>query len=193
VLKGVADRKTGTLLGLQAVGPGEASKRIDTAALAIAQRMPLGEIASADFCYAPPYSGAMDNLVHLATTLENKVTGLAVSRSPLATRRMIDEGEDFVLLDVRTLAEHMDARIADPRHRFIPLEELRERAGELPKDKEVVAYCQTALRGYEAMRILKGAGFGKASYLDGGIVAWPFALEKGWRTIDAERLPHAGQ
>jgi rhodanese-related sulfurtransferase len=87
----------------------------------------------------------------------------------------------------------MDARIADPRHRYIPLEELRERAGELPKDKEVVAYCQTALRGYEAMRILKGAGFAKASYLDGGIVTWPFALEKGWRTIDAGRPPHAGQ
>ena len=193
VLKGVADRKTGTLLGLQAVGPGEASKRIDTAALAIAHRMLLGEIALADICYAPPYSGAMDNLVHLATTLENKVTGLAVGRSPLAIRRMIDEGEDFVLLDVRTLAEHMDSRIADPRHRYIPLEELRERADELPKDKEVVAYCKTSLRGYEAMRILKGAGFGKASYLDGGIVAWPFALEKGWRTIDAERPPHAGQ
>ena len=185
VLKGVADRKTGTLLGLQAVGAGEASKRIDTAALAIAQRMRLGEIASSDLCYAPPYSGAMDNLVHLATTLENKVTGLAVSRSPLEIRRMIDEGEDFVLLDVRTLAEHMNARIADPRHRFIPLEELRKRAGELPKGKVIVAYCHMALRSYEAMRILKGAGFAKASYLEGGMVTWPFALERGWRTIQA--------
>jgi rhodanese-related sulfurtransferase len=179
VLKGVADRKTGTLLGVQAAGPGEASKRIDTAAIAITRRMSLGEIALADVCYAPPYAGAMDNLVHLATALENQVTGLAVSRSPLELRRMIDEGEDFILLDVRTPAEHMDARIADPRHRFIPLGKLRERAEELSKDKEIVAYCKTSLRGYEAMRILRGAGFEKASYLDGGIAVWPFALEKG--------------
>jgi rhodanese-related sulfurtransferase len=73
----------------------------------------------------------------------------------------------------------MGARIADPRHRFIPLGKLRERAAELPKDKEIVAYCKTSLRGYEAMRILRGAGFEKASYLDGGIAVWPFPLEKG--------------
>jgi NADPH-dependent 2,4-dienoyl-CoA reductase/sulfur reductase-like enzyme/rhodanese-related sulfurtransferase len=179
VLKGVADRKTGTMLGIQAAGPGEAAKRIDTAAIAISQRMTLGEIALADVCYAPPYAGAMDNLVHLATALENQVNGLAVSRSPLELRRMIDAGEEFVLLDVRTPAEHMGARITDPRHRFIPLGKLRERAAELPKDKEIVAYCKTSLRGYEAMRILRGAGFEKASYLDGGIAVWPFPLEKG--------------
>jgi hypothetical protein len=136
----VADRKTGRLLGVQAAGPGEASKRIDTAAIAITQRMSLGEIALADVCYAPPYAGAMDNLVHLATALENQVTGLAVSRSPMELRRMIDEGEDFILLDVRTPAEQMDARNADPRHHFIPLGKLREGAEELSKDKEIVAY-----------------------------------------------------
>jgi NADPH-dependent 2,4-dienoyl-CoA reductase/sulfur reductase-like enzyme/rhodanese-related sulfurtransferase len=179
VLKGVADRKTGTLLGVQAVGPGEASKRIDVAAIAISRRMSLGEIALADVCYAPPFAGAMDNLVHLATALENQVTGLAVSRSPLQVKRMIDEGEDFVLLDVRTPAEHKDVRIADPRHHFIPLGKLRGHLGELPKNKEVIAYCKTSLRGYEAMRILKGAGFDNASYLDGGVAAWPYALEIG--------------
>jgi len=42
-----------------------------------------------------------------------------------------------------------------------------------------VAYCKTALRGYEAVRILKGAGFENVSFLDGGIVAWPFAVEQG--------------
>jgi NADPH-dependent 2,4-dienoyl-CoA reductase/sulfur reductase-like enzyme/rhodanese-related sulfurtransferase len=179
VLKGVADRKTGTLLGIQAAGPGEASKRIDTAAIAISQHMTLGEIALADISYAPPYAGAMDNLVHLATALENQVTGLAVSRSPLEVKRMIDEGEDFILLDVRTPVENRVARIAYPRHHFIPLGKLRERAEELPREKEIVAYCKTSLRGYEAMRILKGAGFQKASFLDGGITTWQFALEKG--------------
>ncbi len=178
-LKGVADRGTGRLLGLQAAGPGEASKRVDVAAIAISRGMTLGEIALSDVCYAPPYSGAMDNLVHLATTLENKIGGLATGRSPLELRRMMDAGEDHVLLDVRTPAENAESRIAHPRHVFIPLGKLRERLGELPRDREIVAYCKTSLRAYEAERVLKGAGFGKVSFLDGGIVSWPFAVEKG--------------
>jgi NADPH-dependent 2,4-dienoyl-CoA reductase/sulfur reductase-like enzyme/rhodanese-related sulfurtransferase len=179
VLKGVADRATGKLLGVQAAGPGEASKRIDIAAVAISRGMSLGEIALADVCYAPPYSGAMDNLVHLVTTLENKIAGLAAGRSPMELQRMIETGADHVLLDVRTPAENKGSRIGDPRHLFIPLGKLRERLGELPRDKEIVAYCKTSLRGYEAVRILKGAGFENVSFLDGGIVAWPFAVEQG--------------
>ncbi len=178
-LKGVADRATGRLLGVQAAGPGEASKRLDVAALAIANRIPLDGIVLADLSYAPPYSNAMDNLVHLATTLENKIRGLAEACSPLELREMMDGGRDYVLLDVRTPAEFTEGRIADSRLAFIPLGKLRERLGDLPRDREIVAYCKTSLRGYEAMCTLKGAGFGKVRFLDGGLAAWPFEQQKG--------------
>jgi rhodanese-related sulfurtransferase len=91
---------------------------------------------------------------------------------------MMDAGEDHVLLDVRTPAENAESRIAHPRHVFIPLGKLRERLGELPRDREIVAYARRrcGLRGGAGPQ---GAGFGKVSFLDGGIVSWPFAVEKG--------------
>lgn len=178
-LKGVADRATGRLLGVQAVGPGDASKRIDTAAVAIAHGIPLHDIAMADLSYAPPFSNALDNLVHLATTIENKIAGLASAYTPFEVRAKIDRGDDFIMLDVRTPIEHREVRIEDPRLRFIPLGKLRERASEFPRDREVVAYCKTSLRAYEAQRILAGAGLGNVKFLDGGIAYWPFELAKG--------------
>jgi len=56
----------------------------------------------------------------------------------------------------------------------IPLDELRKRAGELPKDKEILAYCKVSMRGYEAQRILNSLGFENVRFIEGGIVGWPF-------------------
>jgi len=177
-LKGVADRKTGTLLGVQAAGPGEASKRLDLAALAIGQGVSLEGLALADTSYAPPYANALDNLVHLATTLENKIAGISDAYSVEEVKEKIDRGEDFVMLDVRTPAEYRQMRIADPRNRFIPLGKLRERMAELPSDLEIVTYCKTSMRAYEAHRTLKGAGFPKVRFMDGGIACWPYELAR---------------
>jgi len=61
-----------------------------------------------------------------------------------------------------------------PGSTLIPLGALRGRLDELPKDKEVVAFCKISLRGYEAALILKAAGFQKVRVMDGGLVMWPF-------------------
>ena len=59
---------------------------------------------------------------------------------------------------------------------YIPLGKLREKADELPRDKEIVCTCKISLRGYEAVRILVGKGFDKEklAFLDGGVSAWPY-------------------
>ncbi len=178
-LKGVVDRRSGGLIGVQAAGPGEASKRLDMAALAIAHGIPLSGIAMADTSYAPPYANALDNLVHLATTLENKLNGLSDALTADQVKEKIDRGEEFLMIDVRTPAEYREARIEDPRHLFIPLGKLREGMADLPRDREIVAYCKTSMRGYEAHRTLKGAGFPNVKFLDGGLASWPFDLAKG--------------
>jgi rhodanese-related sulfurtransferase len=56
----------------------------------------------------------------------------------------------------------------------IPLGLLRERAGELPRDKDILAFCQVSMRGYEAQRILNSLGFGRVWFIEGGLAAWPF-------------------
>jgi rhodanese-related sulfurtransferase len=62
---------------------------------------------------------------------------------------------------------------------LIPLDKLGERIEELPQDKEMVVFCKVSLRGYEAQRILEGAGRQNVRFMDGSIIAWPYKLVNG--------------
>jgi rhodanese-related sulfurtransferase len=172
-LKMIADRKDGRVLGLQVVGPGDGIKRIDVVATALHFGATVDDIAALDLGYAPPYAGAIDVLAHTANIIRNKISGIAESYTPAEVKAKLDNGEDFVWLDVRTQKEFNENHIDDPRVKLIPLQKLRQRLDELPKDKEIVIFCQISLRGYEAQRILKGEGF-DSRFMDGGLVAWPY-------------------
>jgi rhodanese-related sulfurtransferase len=176
-LKLVTERSSGRLLGLQAVGPGDAAKRVDTAAVAITFGATAEQLSQLDLGYAPPFSSAMDNLVVAADIMKNKLSGQARGVTPQEVKRKLDEEEDFLLLDVRSPAEHQEVRIAGAR--LVPLGMLREKLGELPRDKEIVTFCKISLRGYEAQKILDAAGFERVRFMDGGVLTWPFELERG--------------
>jgi rhodanese-related sulfurtransferase len=90
----------------------------------------------------------------------------------MEVKKRLEAKEDFIFLDVRSPAEHQQERL--PGSTLIPLGALRSRLNELPKDKEIVAFCKISLRGYEAARILEGAGYQHVRVMDGGVVAWPF-------------------
>ena len=172
LLKLIVDGKTRRLLGAQAVGPGAGDKRIDVAAMAITAGMTVDQLANADLCYAPPYAPAMDNIITAANVARNKLDGTMVGVSPQEVHRMMEAKEDFVLLDARSPAEYEEVRL--PGSMLIPLGALRERMGELAKDKDVVTFCKVSLRGYEAALILKAAQFQNVRVMDGGIAMWPY-------------------
>lgn len=175
LIKLVADAKSGRLLGVQATGPGDGAKRIDVAATAITAGMTIDDVAHLDLSYAPPYSPAMDGLITAANVARNKRDGLMEGISAEAVQRKLDAGEDFVFLDVRSPQEHAAVRL--PKTTLIPLGALRKRLDEIPRDKEIVSFCQISLRGYEAALILKAAGFTEVQVLDGGIAMWPYEKE----------------
>jgi len=177
LLKLVADKKSRRLLGVQTTGPGAGDKRIDVAAMAITAGMTVDQLANADLCYAPPYAPAMDNIITAANVARNKLDGMMIGVSSVEVHQMMEDEADFVLLDVRSPAEHKEVRL--PGSTLIPLGALRGRTDELPKDKEIIAFCKVSLRGYEAALILKAAGFEKVRVLDGGVVMWPFEKESG--------------
>jgi NADPH-dependent 2,4-dienoyl-CoA reductase/sulfur reductase-like enzyme/rhodanese-related sulfurtransferase len=177
LLKLVVDSASRRLLGAQATGPGVADKRIDVATMAITGKMTVDQLANADVCYAPPYAPAMDNIVTAANVARNKLDGLVHGVSSLEVQRMLEQKADFVLLDVRSPAEYEQVRL--PNSTLIPLGALRNRTGELPKDKEIVTFCKISLRGYEAALILKAAGFERVRVMDGGLAMWPFEKESG--------------
>jgi len=172
MLKLMADRKTRKLLGVQAVGPGAGDKRIDVVAMALTAGMTVDQLANADLCYAPPFSPAMDNIITAANVARNKIDGYMEGVTPAEVHQMLEEKQDFVFLDVRSPQEYEQVRL--PGSTLIPLGSLRGRLDELPRGKEVIAFCKISLRGYEAALILKAAGFKKVRVMDGGLVMWSF-------------------
>ena len=171
-LKIVVDADTRRLLGAQATGPGDGSKRIDVAAMAITAGMTVDQVANADLCYAPPYAPAMDNIITAANVARNKLDGYMPSISVMEVKKMLDDGTDFVFLDVRSPGEYEEVRL--PGATLIPLGALRGRLDELPRDREIITFCKISLRGYEAALILKAAEFGRVRVMDGGIAMWPY-------------------
>jgi len=174
IIKMIADRETSKLLGVQVLGPGEGIKRIDVAATVLKFGGGVEDIADLDLGYAPPFSTAIDPLAHAANIVRNMRAGLAHGISSTDLKSKLEGKGDFVLLDVRTLGEVEEEPFSDTRVMHIPVQELRRRQEELPRDKEIIAFCRTSVRAYEAERILSGRGFRDVKFLNGSLKAWPF-------------------
>jgi NADPH-dependent 2,4-dienoyl-CoA reductase/sulfur reductase-like enzyme/rhodanese-related sulfurtransferase len=174
LIKLIAEKSSGRLLGGQIVGLGDVAKRTDVLATAITMGAKVDDLANLDLGYAPPYNSAMDPLHQAANVIRNKRDGLARGLTPQEVKNKIDKNEKFILLDVRSTAEWNAQRIEVPQVKLIPLTELRQRINELTKDDEIVIYCRTSIRAYQAQRILDGAGFKNVSFMDGSLNAWPY-------------------
>jgi NADPH-dependent 2,4-dienoyl-CoA reductase/sulfur reductase-like enzyme/rhodanese-related sulfurtransferase len=168
-LKVLYDPEDLRILGAQAVGADGVDKRVDVVATAIAGGLTAPELADLELAYAPPYGSAKDPVNMAGMIAENLTTGTdrTVQWHELAAAR--EAG--VTLVDVRTVSEH--ARGAIPGALNIPLDELRERAAELP-DGDLVVHCQVGLRGHTALRLLRGLGRDVAN-LDGGYATWSAA------------------
>lgn len=177
-IKIVVDKKNRRIIGFQAVGEGEVSKRLDVAATSISFRATIDQLAYLDLGYAPPYSPPLDPILTAAHVLQNKIDGITRGVSPLELKRMLDsDKDDFVLLDVRSPEEYEEMRLPyEEKTIHVPLGALRERLNSLPRDKKIIPLCKVSLRGYEAERILSANGFKDAAFLEGGILAWPYEV-----------------
>ncbi len=176
MVKLIADKATGRLLGGQAVGTGDTSKRIDVLATALTFRATVNDLANLDLGYAPPYNAALDPLHNAANVIRNKIAGQAKGLSPAEVKKKLDNNDRFVLLDVRSPQEWKAERIEATQVKLIPLPELRHRLDELSRDDEIVVFCRTSIRAYQAQRILDGAGFKNVKFLDGSLAAWPYKI-----------------
>ncbi|MBK1708681.1 FAD-dependent oxidoreductase [Marichromatium gracile] len=175
----VAERASGRILGFQCIGPGDASKRVATVAMAIRGGLGIEELANADLPYAPPYSLALDHVIVSAHVLENKLKGLMQGLSAAELKQRVDSGAECFIIDTRTPQEYEEERLGIGEH-LIPVGALRSRLDELPADKsqEIILYCKVSMRGYEAAAALKANGFRNVKVLEGGILAWPYPREK---------------
>lgn len=179
VIKMVAERESGRLLGMQCVGPGDVSKRIAVAAMALHGRQTIEDISTADLPYAPPFSPAIDNFIATAHVLENKLQKRMTGISCREVKSRLDAGEKLYILDTRGPDEYETMRLGIGET-LIPLGALRQRLSELPEDKttEIICFCKISLRGYEAANYLEAQGYSNVKVMEGGIMAWPYPREK---------------
>ncbi|NQT30778.1 MAG: FAD-dependent oxidoreductase [Deltaproteobacteria bacterium] len=186
LVKLVAEKSNGKLLGGQVVGPGETAKRIDVLATALSFSATVDDLANTDLAYAPPYNSALDPLHNAANVIRNKQSGLARALNPMEVESKLKRGDDFIFLDVRSPGEWAAYRIEAPQARLLPLSELRQNLDKLPGDAEIVIFCHTSVRAYQAQRILDGAGFKDVKFMDGSIASWPYELSTERKTPAGE-------
>ncbi len=175
-IKLVADSITGRVLGGQVLGKGEAAKRTDVLVTTISLMGTVDDLANLDLAYSPPFNGAMDVLHNAANVIRNKRSGQARGTSPAELNELICAGDEFILLDVRSKQEWNDAHIEACQCKLLPLNNLRAEVSSLDRNAHIVTMCRTSIRAYQAQCILQGAGFENVSFLDGSIMAWPYAV-----------------
>ena len=164
---------TGRILGAQAIGRGEADKRIDVIAAMISMRATIEDLKDLELAYAPHFSTAKDVVNQAALVAGNVLSG-AVKQVPVsAVRGLVEQGAYIV--DVREEAEFARGHLKGAHN--IPLSQLRDRADEIPRDRPVYLHCRSSQRSYYAICYLQGMGWENlwnisGSYLGISLYEW---------------------
>ena len=163
-LKLLFRKSDGKILGAQAVGEAGVDRRIDVIATAIQFGGTVFDLEESELCYAPQFGAAKDPVNFAGMIAANSLRG----DQPLAAWKQLLP-DSALLVDVRDPDEFDDGHI--PGAVNLPLNELRSRLGELPRDRELWLYCRVGQRGYYAARILMQHGF-KVKNLSGGYLTY---------------------
>lgn len=164
-----------SILGAQIVGGEGVDKRIDVLSVAMRNKMKAYELKELELSYAPPFSSAKDPINMVGYMVENIKNGL-VSQFYVEDIPALRQDPNCILVDVRSEGEYALGHIESSIN--IPIDELRLRLGELPKDKKICLICLSAVRSYIGCRILNQSGF-KSAHLAGGYRFYTaFVLDK---------------
>ncbi|MEY4639217.1 MAG: hypothetical protein RLY13_215, partial [Actinomycetota bacterium] len=165
-IKVLFDPTTGKILGAQANGEDGVDKRIDVIATAMHGGLTIDDLMDLELAYAPQFGSAKD-AINIAGYVGNNVFN---GTTPTVQWHQLEAARaaGAQVVDVRSHGEHGVANI--PNTINIPVEDLRERIGEIQLE-DVVVYCQVGQRGHIATQILKAHG-AKVKNLDGGFLTW---------------------
>ena len=153
----------GRILGAQLIGDDGVDKRVDVFATAITTGMTVDDLTHLELSYVPQYGSAKDAVNMAGYVASNILHGDApVTHWDDLEKTGFDKA---YLLDVRSAEEYKEGAV--PGSNNVPLDELRERLGELPRDIAIYPYCAAGQRSYIATRILGQHGF-KAKIVSGG-------------------------
>jgi len=166
VIKAVADRKTGRLLGAQIVGKSGVDKRIDIFVTAISFGAKAEDLFHLDLAYAPPFSTTKDPVAYTGMILDNAINRSRKLITAAALKERLENGEDITVIDSRSALQYEQAHIEGAIN--LPHDRIRQDMGTLGKDKTVVTYCNKGVTGNAAQNILINNGFKEVYNLSGG-------------------------
>jgi NADPH-dependent 2,4-dienoyl-CoA reductase/sulfur reductase-like enzyme/rhodanese-related sulfurtransferase len=161
---------TGRILGAQAIGKGNVSKRIDVIATVIKFGGTIYDLNDLELCYAPPFGTAKDVVNYAGYVATNLMRGDFKQVHAHDLRELVAQGAHIV--DVREQGEWDRSHIKGAQH--LPLSQLRERADELPKDKPLYLHCRSGQRSYNAALALQKMGFNQVYNVSGGFMGLCF-------------------
>jgi NADPH-dependent 2,4-dienoyl-CoA reductase/sulfur reductase-like enzyme len=165
-LKLLYEVPTGKILGAQAIGKGDVTKRIDVIATAIKFGGTVEDLKDLELCYAPPFSTAKDVVNYAGYVGSNLLNGDFKQVNVDMVRGLVEH--NAYIVDVRERGEYANGYIKGSTN--IPLSELRERISEIPKDKPVYLHCRTGQRSYNAVLALQNIGFNNVYNITGSFL-----------------------
>ena len=165
IIKALADKATGRVLGAQILGSQGVDKRIDVLATAITFKAKAEDLFHLDLAYAPPFATTKDPIHYTGMALDNALHGNPLM-TPARLVEMQQKGESIQVIDTRSAKDFEKSHVQDAIH--VPLGELRARAGELSKYIPTVTYCNKGVTGNAAQNILINLDFKEVYNLSGG-------------------------
>lgn len=166
VIKAVADKKTGRILGAQIVGKAGVDKRIDVLVTAITFGAKAEDLFHLDLAYAPPFSTTKDPVAYTGMILDNAIRRGRELIIPTELQEKLANGEDIQVIDARIAKQYQEAHVGGARN--IPQEKLRTELASINKEKMTVTYCNKGTTGNAAQNILLNHGFQRVFNLSGG-------------------------
>lgn len=164
----IFENPTGRILGAQAVGVGNVTKRVDVIATMITMGGYLEDLKELELCYAPPFGTAKDVVNFAALVGLNLLNGEYKQVPMVQLRELVESGA--YIIDVREKPafnlSHVEGAVN------IPLSEIRQRYNEIPKDRTVYIHCRTSWYSYYAIKALKGFGFNNVINIQGSFLGF---------------------
>ena len=157
---------TGKILGAQAIGKGDATKRIDVIATLIKTGGTIEDLKDLELCYAPPFSTAKDVVNYAGYVASNLLNGDFKQVNIDKVRELVEN--NAYIVDVRERGEYENGHIKNSVN--IPLSEIRQRINEIPKDRIVYLHCRTGQRSYNAALALQNLGFNNIYNITGSFL-----------------------
>jgi len=166
VIKAIADKASGRLLGVQIVGFEGVDKRIDVFVTAITFKANVEDLFHLDLAYAPPFSTTKDPVMYTGMILDNAINKGRQLMTAQDVEKLINSGGKYNLIDARTASQYEKSHIETAEN--IPQSKLRNASNNMDKDIVAITYCNKGVTGNAAQNILLNQGFKKVFNLSGG-------------------------